>query len=151
MSNLDLSNDVIDLRDLIERFEEIEADLLACFNEQQEIEGDDTCTDDPEDSAFLEWAKVTAHDDAEEFNQLLAILDELKGCGGDEQFRGDWYPITLISESYFTDYCMELVQDIGDLPRDIPSYLAIDWEATADNLKVDYSEIEIDSNTYYFR
>lgn len=146
-----LSDDVIDLRDVIERFEEIEADLLIAFNEQQDIEGDDTNTDDPEDSAFIEWLEFTTHDDIEEYKEIKVILDELKGCGGDEQFRGDWYPITLISESYFTDYCQELVQDIGDLPRDIPSYLAIDWEETADNLKVDYSEIDIDGTTYYFR
>ena len=79
------------------------------------------------------------------------ILDDLKGCGGDEQWRGDWYPITLIREDYFTDYCMELVQDIGDLPRDIPSYLEIDWQKTANNIRMDYSETDIDGNTYYFR
>lgn len=148
MSNFDT---MIDFRDTLERFEEIEADLLECFNEQQEIEDDDTTTDNPEDSAFIEWTGYTNHEDAEEYQQLKAIIEELKGCGGDEQWRGDWYPITLIREDYFTDYCMELVQDIGDLPRDIPTYLEIDWEATADNLKVDYSEIEIDGNTYYFR
>ncbi len=146
-----LSDDVIDLRDVIERFEEIEADLLIAFNEQQDIEGDNTNTDDPEDSSFIEWLGFATHEDIEEYKEIKIILDELKGCGGDEQFRGDWFPITLISESYFTDYCMDLVQDIGDLPRDIPSYLAIDWEATADNLKVDYSEIEVDGATYYFR
>jgi hypothetical protein len=142
---------IIDLRDIIERLEEIETDLLEVFNEQQEIEGDDTQTDDAEDSAFIEWTKQTLHEDAEEYQELKAILEDLKGCGGDEQWRGDWYPIVLIRDDYFTDYCMELVQDIGDLPRDIPTYLEIDWEKTADNLRMDYSECEIDGETYYFR
>ena len=43
-----LHDDVIDVRDLIERYEELETDLLACFNEQQTIEGDDTETDNPD-------------------------------------------------------------------------------------------------------
>ena len=151
MSTLDLSADIIDIRDIIERFEEIEADLLECFNEQQEIEGDDTQTDNPEDSAFLSWTEQTTHDDAEEYQQLKAILTELNGAGGDEQWRGDWYPLILIKDSYFTDYCMDLVQDIGDIPRDIPSYLVIDWDATADNLRYDYSETSIGDNDYLFR
>lgn len=148
MTNLNLSDDVIDLRDVIEQFESLENDLVTAYNLCQD---DDNQVTDSEDDDFREWVSKCNEDEAEEFNQLLAILNELKGCGGDEQFRGDWYPITLISESYFTDYCQEFVQDIGDLPRDIPSYLAIDWEETADNLKVDYSEIEIDGITYYFR
>ena len=37
------------------------------------------------------------------------------------------------------------------MPREIPSYIEIDWDATADNLKVDYSEIEIDGDTYFYR
>lgn len=148
MTNLNLSDDVIDLRDVIEQFESLESDLVTAYNLSQD---DDNQVIDSEDDDFREWVLNCDEDEAEEFNQLFAILEELKGCGGDEQFRGDWYPITLISESYFTDYCQELVQDIGDLPRDIPSYLAIDWEETADNLKVDYSEIDIDGTTYYFR
>ena len=146
-----INNDVWDMRDLIGRFEEIEADLLTAFNEQQEIEGDDTATDDAEDSAFLEWAAQTTHDDAEEYLQIKAVLAELCGNGGDEQWRGDWYPLIFIRENYFVDYCRELVSDIGDMPREIPSYIEIDWDATADNLKVDYSEVEIDGDTYFYR
>jgi hypothetical protein len=78
-------------------------------------------------------------------------MSELAGCGGDEQWQGVWYPVTLISDSYFVDAMRELVQDIGDLPRDIPAYLAIDWEATADNLRVDYSSVDIGGLTYWYR
>jgi hypothetical protein len=91
------------------------------------------------------------HEDAAEYLALCAVLDDLCGDGGDEQWRGEWFPITLISEDYFTEYAKELVQDIGDLPRDIPSYLEIDWDATAENIKVDYSIVEIAGDTYYYR
>ena len=129
MSDLDLQADVIDTREIIERFEELESEYDA-FDTPEEIKN---------------WAEL------DEFTILQTTLEELNGYGGDEQWRGDWYPITLIAESYFTNYCVDLLDDIGDLPRDLPSYIAIDWERTADNLKVDYSEIEIGGSTYFYR
>lgn len=57
----------------------------------------------------------------------------------------------LIRESYFTEAMRELVSDIGDLPKDVPGYLVIDWEATAENLKVDYTAVDFDGVTYYVR
>jgi hypothetical protein len=90
-------------------------------------------------------------DEAEELATLEGLLSELAGYGGDEQWEGDWYPVTLIRDSYFTEAMRELVSDIGDLPKDIPSYLAIDWEATADNLRADYSSVEFDGVTYWYR
>lgn len=129
MSDLDLQADVIDTRDMIERFEELESEYLA-FDTPEQVKN---------------WS------DLEEFTILGSTLEELKGNGGDEQWQGDWYPITLIAESHFTDYCVDLLDDCGDLPRDLPSYIAIDWDKTADNLKVDYSEIEIGGSTYLYR
>ena len=120
MKKIDLTADIIDVRDIIERYEELE-------NQDDSLP------------------------DAEERTFLASILDELKGCGGDEQWRGDWYPITLIADSYFVDYCIDLVTDIGDLPRNIPCYLAIDWEATAINIQQDYTSTEIDGVTYWYR
>lgn len=150
-NNLKLNGEIIDVRDVIERVEGLEEDLLAAFNEQQVIEDDDTETDDPTDGAFREWCKVTTHEDASEYLALCELLDDLCGNGGDELWRGEWFPVTLISEDYFTEYAKELIQDVGDLPRDIPSYLEIDWDATAENIKVDYSTTEIEGATYYYR
>jgi len=148
MIDLDLNAEILDTRDIIEKFEELETEFLSIYNEQA---SDDDFASDSEDDDFIVWLAGLHTDEAVEFKTLRDILDDLKGCGGDEQWRGDWYPITLIREDYFTDYCMELVQDIGDLPRDIPSYLEIDWQKTANNIRMDYSETDIDGNTYYFR
>ena len=123
-TQLDLTADIIDLRDIIARVEEL----------------------DPEYSDI----KLT-DDEAKELAELQAILDDLKGNGGDEQFRGDWYPVTLIRDSHFTDYAREMLEDCGTIPRDLPSWVEIDWEATARNIRVDYTPTDIDGVTYWYR
>ena len=123
-TQLDLTADIIDIRDIIARVEEL----------------------DPEYSDI----KLT-DDEAEERTQLAAILDELKGNGGDEQWRGDRYPVTLIADSYFTDYARELLEDCGTIPRDLPWFVEVDWNATARNVRMDYTPIDIDGVTYWYR
>lgn len=86
----------------------------------------------------------------DEYKMLSTLLDELRGNGGDEQWRGDWYPVTLIRDSHFTDYAEQLIEDIGD-HGDLPGYIVIDWEATARNIRVDYSSVEFDGVTYWYR
>ena len=90
-------------------------------------------------------------DAKEEYIFLCTILDALCGEGGDEKWRGDWYPITLIRESYFVDYVQELLVDCGEIPAKLPSYIHIDWEATAREVMVDYTTVEIDGVTYLYR
>ena len=58
---------------------------------------------------------------------------------------------SLVSADYFTSYCKELCEDIGDIPRDLPHYIEIDWEGTAQNIKVDYVEVTIDGRDYLYR
>ena len=126
-TQLDLTADVIDVRDIIARFEALEADSHTWCDE-----GDDADA----------W-----HD----LNTLQAILDELKGNGGDEKWRGDWYPLVLIRDSHFTDYIRELLADCGDVSASLPWYVAVDWGQTARNFHVDYTTIDIDSVKYWYR
>jgi hypothetical protein len=53
----------------------------------------------------------------------------------------------LIHEDNFIDAMRELCEDIGDLP----DYIVIDWEATAENLRADYTSVEFEGSTYYTR
>jgi hypothetical protein len=124
-------SDTLDIRDLIERFEELETEY-------------DTLEDS---DAIKNWA------DLGEYTALKDLLDALEGYGGDEQWRGEWYPITLIHENYFTEYSKDLVIDCGELPRDLPAYIEynINWDGVAQDLKVDYSEVDYDGETYYYR
>lgn len=88
-------------------------------------------------------------EETEELALLEALLEECKGNGGDEKWEGDWYPLTLISETHFETYMDEMLEDIGELPKDLPSYLSITVDYDA--LKMDYTYIEYDGVTYYFR
>lgn len=136
-------DDIIDVRDIIERIEELEDEL-----EQFLSDTDDTCIGDWEDKN---------PEEGKELRLLQAIMEDLKGNGGDEQWRGDWYPVTLIRESHFDDYIEELIHDCYEMPKEMHSgswpyrHMKIDYEAAADEAKVDYSEVRIDGVNYLYR
>ena len=119
-SNISSYADVIDVRDIIERFEELREDR----------------TDD----------------DADEFVALADLLNELRDNGGDHQWEGAWYPVTMIRDSYFKEYAQELAEEIGAIPSHTswPAY-CIDWDWAARDLKMDYTAVEYDGITYWYR
>lgn len=121
-TELDLSADVIDVRDIIARFEELE-----------------------ESGDYLDSPDC-------ELSELRKLLAELEGTGGDEQWRGDWYPVTLIRDSYFKTYAQELAEDIGAIDRDSKwPHNCIDWEHAARELQYDYTGVDVAGVTYYTR
>lgn len=123
MTSLDLAADIIDIRDIISRIEDL-----------QEQFGDFTI------------------EERDELEHLRSIMSDLAGYGGDEQWNGDWYPLTLIRDSYFKTYAQELAEDIGAVDRNAswPNN-CIDWDQAARDLRVDYSSVEIDGATYLYR
>lgn len=58
---------------------------------------------------------------------------------------------TLYAAGYFVEAMKEYVEDVGDLPSELPSYIVIDWEATADGLREGYSKVYLDGNEYLIR
>jgi hypothetical protein len=124
MRDFDNTTDYLDVRDIISRVEELE-----------DLQTDETAM--PEE--------------LEELATLSALLADMASNGGDEEWRGDWYPVALIRDSYFTDYAQELLEECGYIPKDFPSWIKIDWEATAHNVRIDYTSTEFDGVTYWFR
>lgn len=93
-----------------------------------------------------------SHDSVEELKLLQDFMDEMKGYGGDEQWRGDWYPVTIIRDSYFKEYAMELADDIGAINKDAKwPCNCIDWDQAARELRMDYSAVQFDGITYWYR
>lgn len=129
--NLIKHDDIVDVRDIIAKLETLErlrSDTLD------------------EDAANWELSE-----ESKELAALECLMEDLKGKGGDEQWRGDWYPVTLINEDYFTEYTKELVTECGYLSRDFPGWIAIDWDGTAEKLRPDYTSINIDDHVYWTR
>lgn len=124
-TTLDLNlDDIIDSRDLQDVLDEAE-DRLS----------------DHEDGSF-----PLSDEELAETTRLVETLRRVADEVGSEWVHG----VTLIAEDYFVEYAKDLLDDIGEIPRNLPSYIVIDWEQTADNLRVDYAEVEIEGHTYLF-
>ena len=127
-TSLNLDDNIIAIEDIIERIEELEA--------EQPLKNDD---------------------DLAELDKLKAIMEELKGNGGDWEWDGDWYPQMLISEDYFTDYIKELIDDCYEMPKEMNSgswpyrHITIDYDAAAEEAKHDYSSLDIGGTEFFYR
>ena len=87
-----------------------------------------------------------------ELTELETLLDDLRGYGGDEQWEGDWYPSTLIRDSYFREYAQELAEDRGMIPdNNAWPCTCIDWDQAARELRMDYTSTEFNGTTYWYR
>lgn len=85
-------------------------------------------------------------DEVYELNMLRDLDSEAR------QYSPDWvYGEQLIHDSYWTDYVKDLLEDCGDIPSELPAYVVIDWDATAENIKVDYVSLEVGGETYWIR
>ncbi len=69
----------------------------------------------------------------------------------DLQEQADNEPI-MIPEDEFEDYARELAEDIGAISKDTQwPATCIDWEQAANELRHDYSEVEVNGVTYLYR
>ena len=138
---IDNSADTLDSRDIIARIEELETERDSCTLLREDDNGNVTEEADPQG-----WADQYPEDAAE-----LAALHKLATeADGDDE--GDWkYGEILIRDDYFTDYTRELLEDCGTIPRDLPWWVEIDWEATARNVRADYTAVDFDGVTYWIR
>lgn len=149
------NDDVIDSRDIIERLEELQDERQSLIDAVEEAHDarNDYEGDDSESIAALD-SEITYHNDAlqdwdGENGEELKALTALEA---DASSADDWtYGATLIRDDYFTEYVKEMLEDCGDLPRDLPSYIEIDWAATADNIRQDYFSVDFDGVTYWVR
>lgn len=135
MPNFDGTDPFFDSRDVIERIEELEAEYI------------DTTDSDPTESMSLDdWRAGLSDDDAAEMVALLEFRDAAD-CVSDWQ-----YGETFIRDGEdFVDYVRELLVDCGYIPADMPGWIEIDWESTAENAQVDYTDFQLAGVTYWAR
>lgn len=118
-------DDVIDSRDIIARLEYLREQLAA-------EDGNEAMLDD---------------DEREELEMLEALANE------GEANISDWrHGETLIRDTYFREYAEQLASDIGAVNEDArwPNN-HIDWDAAANELKQDYTDLDFGGITYYAR
>lgn len=136
--------DVLDTRDVLDRMDTLAEALSGFF------------LGDTEDHAALaRWCvgkiendvDFPLFDEADEFRLLHAMLAEVRDYAGDEPEDG----VSLIRESHLQTYFRELCEELGDVPQTLPWWLVIDWAATCENLKADYTSVELVGTTYWFR
>lgn len=80
-------------------------------------------------------------DECKRYQALIALRDDI----GSEWRHG----VALIPESEFEDYAQQLAEDCYEIPDTFAPY--IDWSRWADDVRSDYSCVEFDDETYYFR
>ena len=124
-NTVDNAEDIINVRNIIERVEELR---------EERDSGDPIASE------------------LDELETLESLLEDLKGNGGDEQWEGSWYPNTLIRSSYFKTYAQEFAEDLGAIDSNAawPNN-CIDWERAARELRVDYSSVDFDNVKYLYR
>lgn len=118
----------------------------------QEIDNSADIIDSRDIIARIDYLENTEdEDEQEELANLLKLQEQAEGCS-------DWdYGATLVRESYFTDHIEELIKDCYNMPEEMDSgtwpynHLSMDYEAAAEEAKVDYSEVDFDGVTYYIR
>lgn len=82
----------------------------------------------------------------DELKNLRALAEQGEGYG-------DWrHGETLVNDDYFVKYAEQLADDIGAIDSDARWPLShIDWEAAANDLKMDYTSIDFDGETFWMR
>lgn len=147
-----VSAKVFDSRDVIARIDELQGErdgfTATCKECGATIdEPSDTCPSSDGEGPHLPeetWAEAYP-EEADELAKLEAFEQE--------QGAADWrHGETFIADNYFEDYARELAEDIGAIRRHMSwPYTCIDWEEAADQLKQDYSSVELDGNTFWYR
>jgi len=143
---------ILDTRDLNTRLEELEDELEgleeALADAQEELEALDE--DDDRTEAFE--AVADALDALQTFLTDDGLQDELKELRELRDEIPEWqHGEALVPVDDWEEYVQELLEDCGTLPKDLPWYVVIDWTATAENIAQDYSTIDYQGETYYFR
>ena len=148
MAEITKFDDIIDMRDVIARFEELEAEKEGLSDAYDEAE-EGTQGEVNARAALNDWING---EEGEEFSSLRKFLDDCEGNGGDEQWRGDWYPGTLIRYSHFKDYAQELAEECGMVMDNAKwPYTCIDWDRAARELLMDYTTVSFRGVDYHCR
>lgn len=138
MSTFDLSDNVLDTRDLKAHIDYLET-IRDEADEANDPDSDLTATE--RQDAWDAWNDVVL-----EHTMLSDFWDEYSDS--------EWeYGCAMVNENYFTEYAEEMAGDLygSQLVDAVWPFNHIDWDEAADALKNDFHEVELDGTTFYVR
>jgi DNA repair exonuclease SbcCD ATPase subunit len=139
----------LDISELNDRLSELEGlrDELASF--QEELEGAETEKERAEIQAELDRANdAFGIDEQNELKNLENLRDEIGERHGEINDEGG----PFVHANDFEEYAQELAEDIGAIDRNASwPNSCIDWERAARELQMDYTSVDWDGDTYYYR
>lgn len=155
MSNtIDADADVIDSRDVIARIEELESELETAHEAATDAGETTLDFDEWQEAVFADASPAHYH----EYHAEVEELRELRALAEQGENASDWqYGETLIAEGYFTDYIEQQIDDGYQLPKEMKSgnwpwrHMTLDYEAAAEEAKVDYDEVTFWGRTFLIR
>jgi len=154
------NDDIIDSRALYLRKDELEMMKSAVDAAQEEYEDaqGELALMNPEDESIDEARERVAtalqdlKDAQDEFSlpeqQELDMLTNLEN-----EIDDFMHGVSLIADDYFETYAQEYAHDVCEMPGRGSlrwPFTCIDWKQAAEELKSDFSSVEIEGNTYYF-
>lgn len=148
---IDSSDEFINPRDVEVEADEYE-DSIACKQEEindietqiQDLDDEDESYDD--DLADLECQLENLKDELTGLEEEAEDIFELRSdCNN--YARGD----TLINEDYWVEYVQQMAEDIDGIDTSNWPYNRIDWEAAAEDLRMDYTTITWRGQDFYVR
>lgn len=124
----------INVRDLHKEADEIKSEIEDLTEEINDIIEDE----DPIPQETID----DLNDQIEDLNIKLKEIESIT----------DYVDInkTLINDNYFEDYARDLADGIYGI-KDCWPFDCIDWEQAANALKNDYSSVDYDGETYWYR
>lgn len=78
------------------------------------------------------------YDELDELREHEDILKQLADNG-----------TILINSDYFKEYIQDELKENGMLDG-VPNFLVIDWESTANDMLMDYSEVGLDGEVFFY-
>lgn len=123
-------------------------DCIARLSELEDLRQEGTLTEATEESWTGPDGTIFDFDIWD--NELEEEYLELKDI--EETIDGWKDGVTLINDNYFEDYTREFASDIGAISDENAwPCCHIDWEAAADSLKQDFTQVEFGGETYYVK
>lgn len=141
---------IIDSRDVIENIAELQESLQEEIVKNFEMLPLHEPRPDDLDLDNADSVEALTGVDESEQQKLVELLRLQEDC---KDYARSWRNgVTLVRWTYFEAYAQELAQDMGAMTAgDQWPYTHIDWEAAAEELKQDYSEVDYAGEAYWVR